>query len=130
MFFSRIVPKKNLATVIRAMPLVKGNIRLSIAGPVEDAKYWARCIELINDTDHTERIRYVGMVKADEVVSFLGGFDLLVLPTLSENFGHVVLESLAAAPLSSSDTTHPGDRSRPPALAGCAIPPAPRRSPS
>ena len=95
-FFSRIVPIKNVATVIRAMPLVKGNIRLSIAGPVEDAKYWARCTELINDTDHTERIRYVGVVKADEAVSFLGGFDLLVLPTLSENFGHVVLESLAA----------------------------------
>jgi glycosyltransferase involved in cell wall biosynthesis len=29
-------------------------------------------------------------------VSFLGGFDLLVLPTRGENFGHVVLESLAA----------------------------------
>ncbi len=38
----------------------------------------------------------MGTVPADEVVSFLGNFDLLVLPTYGENFGHVVLESLAA----------------------------------
>jgi glycosyltransferase involved in cell wall biosynthesis len=29
-------------------------------------------------------------------VSFLGRFDLLLLPTRGENFGHVVLEALAA----------------------------------
>ena len=95
-FFSRIVPKKNVATVIRAMPLVKGKARLSIAGPIEDARYWADCLELIGNTGDPEMIKYIGAIPADEVVSFLSRFDLFVFPTLGENFGHVVVESLAA----------------------------------
>jgi glycosyltransferase involved in cell wall biosynthesis len=95
-FLSRIVPKKNLAAVIRAMALVKGIAHLSIAGPIEDAKYWNRCLELISDMPDSKLISYVGPIPADEVVAFLSRFDLFVFPTLGENFGHVVLESLAA----------------------------------
>ena len=95
-FFARIVPKKNVATAIRAMALVKGNRRLSVAGPIEDEKYWAQCLKLIDDLDDPEMIRYVGAIPPDDVVSFLGGFDLFVFPTHGENFGHTVLESLAA----------------------------------
>ena len=95
-FFARIVPKKNIATAIRAMALVKGNTRLSVAGPIEDGKYWAQCLELIDDLDDPGMIRYVGAIPPDDVVSFLGGFDLFVFPTHGENFGHTVLESLAA----------------------------------
>jgi glycosyltransferase involved in cell wall biosynthesis len=95
-FFSRIVPKKNVATVIQAIPLVKGDARLTIAGPIEDTRYWSQCLELIDNLPDPGLIRYVGAIPADEVVDFLNRFDLLVLPTLGENFGHVVLESLAA----------------------------------
>jgi glycosyltransferase involved in cell wall biosynthesis len=95
-FLSRIVPKKNVVAAIRAMLLVKGNAHLSIAGPIEDAGYWNRCLKLINNMPDPRPIRYVGVIPADEVVAFLSRFDLFVLPTLGENFGHVVLESLAA----------------------------------
>ena len=95
-FFSRIVPKKNVATAIRAMPLVKGKARLSIAGPIEDRRYWDECLDLIGNIGDPEIIEYVGVIPADEVVGFLGRFDLFVFPTLGENFGHVVVESLAA----------------------------------
>ena len=95
-FFSRIVPKKNVATVIRAMPLVKSKVRLSIAGPIGDASYWAECLKLIDNISDPEMIKYVGSIPADGAISFLRRFDLFVFPTLSENFGHVVLESLAA----------------------------------
>ena len=59
-FFSRIVPKKNVTTAIRAMPLMKGKVRLSIAGPIEDARYWAECLELIDNIGDPEMIKYVG----------------------------------------------------------------------
>ena len=95
-FLSRIVPKKNVAAAIRAMFLLKGNARLSIAGPIEDVRYWNRCLGLVNDTLDPRLIRYVGTIPADQVVAFLSRFDLFVFPTLGENFGHVVLESLAA----------------------------------
>jgi glycosyltransferase involved in cell wall biosynthesis len=95
-FFSRIVPKKNLATVIKAIPLVQGNVRLSIAGPIEDARYWKKCLALLEDIGDTESVTYIGTIPPEDVTGFLGCFDLFVLPTLGENFGHVVLESLAA----------------------------------
>jgi glycosyltransferase involved in cell wall biosynthesis len=95
-FFSRIVPKKNLASAIQAMQLLKGNAHLSIAGPIEDPRYWGQCLELINRLPDSERVEYLGTIPADDVVSFLSRFDLFVFPTLGENFGHVVLESLAA----------------------------------
>ena len=41
-------------------------------------------------------VEYVGAVPGDGAVSFLSRFDLFVFPTLGENFGHVVFESLAA----------------------------------
>jgi len=105
-FFSRIVPKKNVATLIEAMLLVEGDARLTIAGPIEDARYWNRCLEMINDLPDPGLVRYVGAIPADEVVGFLQRFDLFVLPTLGENFGHVVLESLAAGTpvITGSDT--------------------------
>jgi len=95
-FLSRIVPKKNVAAAIRAMPLVDGDAHLTIAGPIEDTKYWKHCLALIANMADPELIKYGGVVPADEVVAFLGRFDLFVFPTLGENFGHVVLESLAA----------------------------------
>ena len=78
------------------MPLVKGKARLSIAGPIEDARYWAECLDLIDNIGDPEMIKYVGAIPADGAISFLSRFDLFVFPTLGENFGHVVLESLAA----------------------------------
>jgi glycosyltransferase involved in cell wall biosynthesis len=95
-FFSRIVPKKNVAMVIKAMALVEGKVRLSVAGPIEDEKYWAQCLKLIDHIGDPEMVSYGGVIPPDEVVSFLGDFDLFVLPTHGENFGHAVLESLAA----------------------------------
>lgn len=95
-FFSRIVPKKNVVTAIKAMALVKSDSRLTIAGPIEDPRYWNRCLELIKNLPNPQLIKYGGIVPAQEVVEFLSRFDLLVFPTLGENFGHVVLESLAA----------------------------------
>ena len=78
---------------------MKGKVRLSIAGPIDDARYWVECLELIANIGDPEMIKYVGPIPADEAVSFLSRFDLFVFPTLGENFGHVVFESLAAGTL-------------------------------
>lgn len=95
-FFSRIVPKKNLSTAIKAITMTKAEVRLSIAGPIEDARYWDQCLQLTKRMRLDGLVRYVGTIPADEAVSFLQRFDLFVFPTLGENFGHVILESLAA----------------------------------
>jgi glycosyltransferase involved in cell wall biosynthesis len=93
---SRIVPVKCVTVAIEAMNSVKGEAELTIAGPIEDANYWDRCLELINGGANPEAIRYAGAIAAEAVVEFLSQFDLFVFPTLGESYGHVVLESLAA----------------------------------
>jgi glycosyltransferase involved in cell wall biosynthesis len=95
-FFSRIVPKKNTAAVIRAVSHVKERVSLSIAGPIEDLKYWSECLDLIQSLPEPCAVRYVGTISPEDVVVFLGNFDLFVLPTWGENFGHAILEALAA----------------------------------
>ena len=95
-FFSRISPKKNLIAAIEALALAPGDVRLTVAGPIEDVAYWEQCQAAIRALDDPGRVRYVGEVAGQDVVGFLEKFDLMVLPTLGENFGHVVLESLAA----------------------------------
>lgn len=95
-FFSRIVPKKNLAGLLVALRAVRGPVSLTIAGPVEDEDYWQACQGLIAELPASIRVVVHGPVPADDVVSFLSAFDVFVLPTFGENFGHVVLEALMA----------------------------------
>lgn len=95
-YFSRIVEKKNLARLLDAVRLAAEPFHLVIAGPIEDARYWERCKAEIELLPPDKVVSYVGPVPAEEVVGFLASFDLFVLPTFGENFGHVVLESLAA----------------------------------
>jgi glycosyltransferase involved in cell wall biosynthesis len=95
-YLSRIVPMKNLHTLLDAIADVAGELTLTVAGPAEDAGYWDRCRHIIASLPTDKRVEYVGPVEGHGVISFLSGFDLFILPTLGENFGHVVLEALAA----------------------------------
>lgn len=95
-FLSRITPKKNLDGLLRAISLVDVPITLTIAGPIGDPKYWNTCERLIDALPASKQIRVIGAVAPTAVVDFLSAFDLFVLPTHGENFGHAVLEALAA----------------------------------
>jgi glycosyltransferase involved in cell wall biosynthesis len=95
-FFSRIVPKKNLSGLLRALSLVRSSVDLTIAGGVQDDDYWRECEALITSLPPEVRVEVLGEIAADAVVSFLTQFDALVLPTHGENFGHVILEALVA----------------------------------
>lgn len=95
-YLSRIVPIKNLLLLLDAVTIANCDISLTIAGPVEDECYWAECMSRIEQMPGRVSVSIVGHVMSDAVVEFLSGFDLMVLPTMGENFGHVILESLVA----------------------------------
>lgn len=105
-FLSRISRKKNLHFALRCLLGIEGNIEFSIYGPVEDASYWAECQEFIAQLPASVNVRYCGSVSPDQVHEVLGGYHLFFLPTLGENFGHVILEALSAGcPVLISDRT-------------------------
>lgn len=105
-FLSRISRMKNLDGALEMFGSVRGEVRLDIYGPIEDRKYWDRCQEHIDKLPENICVRYGGEVAPHEVIDVLSKYDLFFLPTLGENFGHVVLEALlAGCPVLISDQT-------------------------
>ena len=105
-FLSRISRMKNLDSALKTLEGVNGKIRFSIYGPLEDKAYWAECERIIIELPCNIEVRYYGSVAYDKVVTVLREHELFYLPTLGENFGHVILEALCAGcPVLISDKT-------------------------
>lgn len=105
-FLSRIVPKKNLDFALRVVARVSVPVRFDIYGPVGDERYWRRCRARMASMPQHINVRYHGEVPHARVRAVMAAHDLFLLPTLGENFGHVIAEALAAGtPVLISDTT-------------------------
>jgi glycosyltransferase involved in cell wall biosynthesis len=105
-FLSRITPKKNLEVVLKTLHYAKISTQLDIVGVVDDEAYWGDCRRIIAALPSDVQVSYKGVVPHDKVSAILAEHDLMFLPTLGENFGHVILESLAAGtPVLISDQT-------------------------
>ncbi|MDQ7908208.1 glycosyltransferase [Phytohabitans sp. ZYX-F-186] len=96
-FIGRISPKKNLDLVLDALARVSARVRFDIYGPCEDADYWARCQVLIRRLPGNVAVAYRGEVAPDAVRETFARYDAFVFPTLGENFGYVIAESLSAS---------------------------------
>lgn len=105
-FISRIVRKKNLCFALECLRFLKGDIQMDIYGPIEDVRYWEECQEAIKVLPSNVRVSYCGLVEHDEIHKAFACYDAFVFPTLSENYGHVIAEALAAeCPVVISDQT-------------------------
>jgi glycosyltransferase involved in cell wall biosynthesis len=106
LFLSRISPMKNLDYALRVFQKVKADVVFYIYGPVRDAKYWDLCQNLFSKLPDNVKVFYCDTVEHDQVQSIMAQHDLFFLPTLGENFGHVIAESLSAGtPVLIADTT-------------------------
>ena len=105
-FAARIAPTKNLLFLLEVLARCDGDIHLDVIGPPEDADYWARCRALMQGLPARVVVEYVGELPHDDLQRRLPAYDLLVLPTRGENFGHVIVEAWAAGcPVLVSDRT-------------------------
>lgn len=93
-FFSRIHPKKNLLFAIECLQEVKGNVIFDIFGPKEDENYWEQCKKEISKCPNNIKITYKGYLNHEDISTVVGKYHLFFFPTLSENYGHVIVESL------------------------------------
>ncbi|HWA82726.1 MAG TPA: glycosyltransferase family 4 protein, partial [Fimbriimonadaceae bacterium] len=105
-FLSRISPMKNLAGAIRMLADVQGSAIFTIYGPSENAAYQAECEETARSLPPDVTCIWAGPVPPDAVATELSRHHFFLLPTLGENFGHVVVEALGAGcPVLLSDRT-------------------------
>jgi glycosyltransferase involved in cell wall biosynthesis len=105
-FLSRISPKKNLHYILEIISNLKGIIELDIFGVIDDEKYWLKCSQIIDKLPKNITVNYHGTCCHSQVNEIMIKHDLFLLPTLGENFGYAILESLVAGcPVLISDRT-------------------------
>lgn len=106
LFVSRISPKKNLLGAIQMLQRVQCPVAFDVYGPAEDAAYWASCQEAARGLPAHVRFNYCGALYPAQVPETMARYDLFYLPTLGENFGHVIAEALGCGlPVLIADTT-------------------------
>jgi glycosyltransferase involved in cell wall biosynthesis len=105
-FLSRISPEKNLEFVLQILKRLAAPVEFSIYGIVDDQTYWSRCQKQIRSLPEHIQVTYHGAIPHTDVRRKLAENDLFILPTRGENYGHAILESLAAGtPVLISDQT-------------------------
>lgn len=105
-FLSRIHPKKNLLFAISLFRDVQEKAVFDIYGPIEDDEYWKQCQYEIMRLPDNVKVEYKGLVSHDQVHEVFSHYDAFLFPTLSENYGHVIAESLiVGTPVIISDQT-------------------------
>lgn len=93
-FLARIHPKKNLLSAIKYFYHVSGEVVFDIYGSIEDEAYWKECQEAIKLLPPNVKCEYKGLVSHEQVHAVFSQYDAFLFPTLSENYGHVIVESL------------------------------------
>lgn len=94
-FLSRVSPMKNLEYAIDVLARSRARLHFHIYGPAEDADYWSRCRDKLESLPAHVSWTYHGAVSPVEVSAIMRSNDLFFLPTLGENYGHVIAEALS-----------------------------------
>lgn len=95
-FIGRIAKMKNLDYALSLFHDLKGEVIFDIYGPSEDKMYWEECTKQINTLPKNIKVSYCGVVDHNKVFEIFQNYHVLLLPTLGENFGHVILEALSS----------------------------------
>lgn len=104
-FIGRVVPIKDLKTLIRACAILKAKfaaIRVLVMGPTDESpEYFRECVALVEQLQCEQLIQFLGSVWLD---NHIGEVDIVVLTSLSEAQPLVVLEAgVAGIPVVATD---------------------------
>jgi glycosyltransferase involved in cell wall biosynthesis len=91
-FYSRIHKKKGLDILLKTINKYDLKIKLDIYGFIEDKDYWDTCKSYI---DEQSNVNYMGKLEDGDISRLKNKYSFFILPTLNENFGHVIIELLS-----------------------------------
>lgn len=99
LFIGRLHPIKAIDQLVLAVSASrlfrKRNYVLRIAGPVDDNGYALFLREQVKTLNLTEHVEFIGTVSGNLKEQLYANARVTILPSHSENFGNVVIESLA-----------------------------------
>lgn len=104
---ARIAEEKNQLFALEILGQCREHeIQYDLIGPVYDEAYWSKCKSLIGAIPGNIHVNYRGSVNSEKIIDELQSYDVMLLPTTGENFGHTILESfMAGCPVIISDRT-------------------------
>ena len=103
---ARISPMKNTLAAIQIAAQLQSEVQLDLYGTLEDSDYWAACMHEIAKCPANVKVRYLGEIPHEQINEVLQEYDVMLMPTLGENFGHSIIEAMAAGlPVVISDRT-------------------------
>lgn len=103
---ARIAPEKNLLFILSVLKNVKAEVGLSIYGAVYNEEYWQECRQAITQLPANINVVHLDWVAPSKVQQTISDHHALVLPSLGENYGHVIAESfLSGRPVLISNQT-------------------------
>lgn len=105
-----ISPMKNHLAVLQALQQSTATISWFIYGPVKDEAYWNECKALIDQLPSSINVVYKGELPPPQLQEAMQRFQVFIMPSKSENFGHAIMEALSAGkPVITTTTTPFGD---------------------
>jgi len=104
---ARISEEKNQLYALEILSKFKQfEIYYDLIGPVYNEAYWNKCTTLIGTMPGNVHVNYRGSISSEKIMDELQTYDIMLLPTTGENFGHTILESfMAGCPVIISDRT-------------------------
>lgn len=101
-----ISPMKNHLEVLKALASCNNPVTWHIFGPVKEEGYWKLCHEQISQLPKHISINYHGELTPHLLQEAMQQFQVFIMPSKSENFGHALVEALSAGkPVITSTTT-------------------------
>lgn len=91
-----IGPMKNHLKIIQSLQHVKSKINYHIYGPIKDPAYWHLCVAEKAKLPPNVELIYHGEIQPQLIPSVLGKGDVFIMPSVSENYGHSIVEALFA----------------------------------
>ncbi|AHM58652.1 glycosyl transferase family protein [Flammeovirgaceae bacterium 311] len=105
---ARISPEKNTKFCFEILSNVAEgcSVIFHLYGPINDQVYWQECQHLMGALPPHVQVEFKGSIPNDKVAAMLTNYHLMFLPSLGENFGHIIVEALTSAtPVLISDRT-------------------------
>lgn len=99
LYVGRIIPRKGLHVLLKALGHLRRPVHLIVIGPPEHGSSYFQSvmqqIEIVNSKGK-HKVSYLGNVDQAELVEWYRKASLFVLPSINEPFGIVLLEALAS----------------------------------
>ena len=99
LFIGRLHPIKAIDRLILALSksilFRESGYRLAIAGPVIDEIYFQTLAELVHKLNLSTKVSFIGPIQDEQKQLLYANAHITILPSHAENFGNVVIESLA-----------------------------------